>query len=267
MTEQQAIEKLVAWCNGEVGYHEGSNNYNKYAADQRVTQLLGWNAQNQAWCDIFTDYAFIHCFGLEKAAEMTYQPIGKGSAACRTSAKFFKDNGAFFYRPQVGDVIFFISAGAINHQGIVTGVSGLSVTTVEGNSSDQVSRRVRAINSAEIAGYGRPKWSIVADNATVATDTNVGGTQPEIPVEDEKPIDTTATEKLPLLRKGDVSETVRAAQLILIGRGYTCGSYGADGDFGNATYSAVCNFQRTHDLEVDGIIGAQTWAALLGVQS
>lgn len=253
MTEQQAIEKLVSWCNGEVGYHEGASNYNKYAADQRVTQLLGWNAQKQPWCDIFTDYAFIHCFGLENASKMTYQPIGKGSAACRTSAKFFKDNGAFFYRPQVGDVIFFISAGAINHQGIVTGVSGLSVTTVEGNSSDAVTRRVYSINDSKIAGYGRPKWSVVAGDAD------------EIPVNDEKPIDTSATEKLPLLRKGDVSETVRAAQLILIGRGYTCGSYGADGDFGNATYSAVCNFQRTHDLEVDGIIGAQTWAALLGV--
>lgn len=250
-------EKLVAWCNGEVGYHEGSGNYNKYAADPRVTQLLGWNAQNQAWCDIFTDYAFIHCFGLENASKMTYQPIGKGSAACRTSAQFFKDNGAFFYRPQVGDVIFFISAGAINHQGIVTGVSGLSVTSVEGNSSDAVSRRVYSINDAKIAGYGRPKWSIVgAENTDSASNAPASG---EIPVVDSQ------ISGLPVLSMGDESECVRAAQFLLIGRGYTCGGYGADGDFGNATYAAVCNFQRVHNLEVDGIIGAQTWGALLGV--
>lgn len=254
MTEQQAIDKLVKWCNGEVGYHEGESNFNKYAADQRVTQLLGWNAQKQPWCDIFTDYAFIHCFGLENASRMTYQPIGKGSAACRTSAKFFKDNGAFFYRPQVGDVIFFISAGAINHQGIVTGVSGLSVTTVEGNSSDAVSRRVYSINDGKIAGYGRPKWSTVADNATVET---------EIPVEDD--IDTTATEKLPVLRKGDISECVRAAQMLLNGRDCYVGRYGCDGEFGNDTLSAVLAYQRRNGLEADGIIGAQTWARLLGV--
>lgn len=241
-------EKLVSWCNGEVGYHEGNGNYNKYAADPRVTQILGWNAQNQAWCDIFTDYAFIHCFGLENASKMTYQPIGKGSAACRTSAQFFKDNGAFFYRPQLGDVIFFISAGAINHQGIVTGVSGLSVTTVEGNSSDAVSRRVYSINDGKIAGYGRPKWSVVDDQ------------NDEIIVEEPAKISG-----LPVLSIGDKGECVRAAQILLIGRGYTCGGYGADGDFGNATYAAVCNFQRVHDLTVDGIIGAQTWGALLGV--
>lgn len=246
-------EKLVAWCNGEVGYHEGSGNYNKYAADPRVTQLLGWNAQNQAWCDIFTDYAFIHCFGLENASKMTYQPIGKGSAACRTSAQFFKDNGAFFYQPKVGDVIFFISAGAINHQGIVVGLSGGIVYTVEGNSSDKVSKRAYAVGAANIAGYGRPKWSVVA-----ADDSD------EVIVEEPQK-QKSLVEGLPVLSIGDKSECVRAAQLLLIGRGYTCGGYGADGDFGNATYAAVCNFQRVHNLTVDGIIGAQTWGALLGV--
>lgn len=265
MTEQQAIAKLVSWCNGEVGYHEGASNYNKYAADQRVTQLLGWNAQKQPWCDIFTDYAFIHCFGLENASKMTYQPIGKGSAACRTSAKFFKDNGAFFYRPQVGDVIFFISAGAINHQGIVTGVSGLSITTVEGNSSDAVSRRVYTANDSRIAGYGRPKWSVVAKSETSANQSEKP-TASEIPVSDsESPNNCEATEKLPILRKGMTGECVRAAQMLLNGRDCSCGIYGADGDFGNATLAAVLAFQRRNGLEADGIIGAQTWAALLGV--
>lgn len=255
MTEQQAIEKLVNWCNSEVGYHEGAGNWNKYSENPDVIKLLGWKPQNEPWCDTFTDAGFCINFGLEAASAMTYQPIGKGSAACRTSAKFFKDAGAFYYRPNVGDVIFFIANGAINHQGIVTGVSGLSVTTVEGNSSDAVSRRVYSVNDAKIAGYGRPKWATVADNATVG--------ETEIPVEGD--IDTTATEKLPVLRKGDVSETVRAAQLILIGRGYTCGSYGADGDFGNATKAAVLAFQRRNGLEADGVIGQQTWAKLLGI--
>lgn len=252
MTEQQAIDKLVAWCNGEVGYHEGAGNWSKYSENPDVIKLLGWKPQNEPWCDTFTDAGFCVNFGLENASEMTYQPIGKGSAACRTSAKFFKDNGAFFYRPNVGDVIFFIANGAINHQGIVTGVSGLSVTTVEGNSSDAVSRRVYSINDAKIAGYGRPKWSVVADELT---------TEPTI----EIPSDSMATEKLPILRKGDVSECVRAAQFLLNGRGASCGIYGADGDFGNMTREAVLAFQRRNNLDVDGVIGEQTWAKLLGL--
>lgn len=251
MTEQQAITKLVAWCNGEVGYKEGANNWNKYSDNADVVKLLGWRPQNEAWCDTFTDAAFCICFGLQNASKMTYQPIGKGSAACRYSAQFFKDNGAFFYRPQLGDVIFFISAGAINHQGIVTGVSGLSVTTVEGNSSDAVSRRVYSINDVKIAGYGRPKWSVVSESVN---DEVIVADPPN-----EKIV------KLPTLRKGDISESVRAAQLLLIGRGYTCGGDGADGDFGPATLAATLNYQRTHNLDADGVIGPLTWAALLGV--
>ena len=260
MTEQQAIEKLVSWCNGEVGYHEGGSNWNKYSENPDVIKLLGWKPQKEPWCDTFTDAGFCINFGLKAASEMTYQPIGKGSAACRTSAQFFKDNGAFYYRnPQVGDVIFFISAGAINHQGIVTGVSGLSITTVEGNFSDAVSRRVYTANDSRIAGYGRPKWSVVAKNATVEPSA-------EIPVSDsENPNNCEATEKLPVLRKGDVSECVRAAQMLLNGRDCYVGRDGCDGDFGNNTRSAVLAFQRRNGLETDGIIGAQTWAALLGV--
>lgn len=257
MTEQQAIEKLVSWCNGEVGYHEGGGNWNKYSENPDVIKLLGWKPQNEAWCDTFTDAAFCINFGLKAASEMTYQPIGKGSAACRTSAQFFKNHGAFFYRPQVGDVIFFISGGAINHQGIVTGVSGNAITTVEGNSSDAVSRRSYTVNDSRIAGYGRPKWSIVADNATV---------DDELPVSDSaNPNNYEATEKLPILRKGMTGECVRAAQMLLNGRDCSCGMYGADGDFGNATLAAVLAFQRRNGLEADGEIGKMTWAKLLGV--
>ena len=68
---------------------------------------------------------------------------------------------------------------------------------------------------------------------------------------------------LPLLRRGDRGESVRAAQLLLIGRGFRCGPWGADGDFGDATHGAIFRFQRSRGLETDGVIGPRTWAALL----
>lgn len=44
--------------------------------------------------------------------------------------------------------------------------------------------------------------------------------------------------------------------------GYSCGSSGADGDFGNGTLTAVKNFQSANGLTVDGICGANTQAKL-----
>ncbi len=73
------------------------------------------------------------------------------------------------------------------------------------------------------------------------------------------------TMKMRNLSKGCKGEDVRALQILLIGRGYTCGSYGADGDFGGATDAAVRNYQRDHGLGVDGIVGPATMGSLLGV--
>jgi peptidoglycan hydrolase-like protein with peptidoglycan-binding domain len=38
----------------------------------------------------------------------------------------------------------------------------------------------------------------------------------------------------------------------------------ADGKFGPQTDAAVRIYQRQHGLTVDGIVGRQTWASLLG---
>lgn len=44
--------------------------------------------------------------------------------------------------------------------------------------------------------------------------------------------------------------------------GYSCGSSGADGIFGQGTYNAVCKFQKANGLSVDGIIGPATRAKI-----
>ncbi len=69
--------------------------------------------------------------------------------------------------------------------------------------------------------------------------------------------------ELPELMVGDEGEAVRAAQLLLKGRGFPVGWMGADGDFGAKTEAAVRRFQRSRGLERDGIVGPLTWAALI----
>lgn len=58
------------------------------------------------------------------------------------------------------------------------------------------------------------------------------------------------------LKKGDKGQQVRALQKIL-------GGIKVDGDFGNATKTAVESYQRQYKLTVDGIVGPKTWDILL----
>ena len=64
------------------------------------------------------------------------------------------------------------------------------------------------------------------------------------------------------LYKGDQGEAVKKMQTMLIGLGYSCGSEGADGYFGNATEVAVVLFQLDHYLAPDGFYGEITKACL-----
>lgn len=78
-------------------------------------------------------------------------------------------------------------------------------------------------------------------------------------------VETPAKCDLPELYKGCKGNSVRALQILLIGNGCSCGSYGADGDFGSATKAAVVKYQCQNGLEDDGVVGPKTWAKLLGL--
>ena len=64
------------------------------------------------------------------------------------------------------------------------------------------------------------------------------------------------------VHNGDNNEAVRAVQYLLHNAyGYT--DVAVDGKFGSKTNSAVRNFQTKHGLGVDGIVGTNTWKALI----
>ncbi len=78
---------------------------------------------------------------------------------------------------------------------------------------------------------------------------------------EDKPV-ITVQRSLRLKSTRMTGDDVREAQMLLIAHGFDVGSSGADGIFGPATDAAVRAFQSAKNLEVDGIIGAKTWAAL-----
>jgi peptidoglycan hydrolase-like protein with peptidoglycan-binding domain len=64
----------------------------------------------------------------------------------------------------------------------------------------------------------------------------------------------------PLVKQGDQDHPVRTLQYLLRARGHTVA---VDGIFGPATDAAVRAFQQEKHLAVDGIVGANTWSALI----
>ncbi len=73
----------------------------------------------------------------------------------------------------------------------------------------------------------------------------------------------TCSVSAPMISKGSAGKAVVALQAMLEVYGYSCGAYGVDGDFGEGTESAVKDFQSRHDLDIDGIVGDNTWAAII----
>lgn len=79
----------------------------------------------------------------------------------------------------------------------------------------------------------------------------------------EQNTDENVTIKLLTLRKGKYTGNAQilTVQRILKSLGYYKGSL--DGDFGNKTFEAVEGFQAENGLEIDGIVGCNTWGCLL----
>lgn len=63
-----------------------------------------------------------------------------------------------------------------------------------------------------------------------------------------------------VLKKGMQGDAVRELQDVLIGLGFLEGQ--SDGLFGDKTLDAVTAFQRANNLNVDGVVGANTWNLL-----
>lgn len=249
-------DKLIEVALNEVGYLEkksnsqldnkttnaGYNNYTKYARDLFNAGYYNGNKNGYAWCDCFHDWC--HWIAANKNAKEAQNIIcqtGDLGAGCVYSAQYYRNAGRFYTAPKVGDQIFFGEKGDEYHTGIVYKVDGSKVYTIEGNTSGDsgvvdngggVFKKSYYLSNSKIAGYGRPKYGS----------------------SNEKPVVNTRN----YLMKGDVGAEVKAMQEILIKLGYSCGSYGADGDFGNDTDKAVRAFQKDNGLVVDGKYGEKS---------
>lgn len=240
--------KIVAQAQSWIGRNEydGSHKpiidtYNSHMPLARGYKLK----YTDSWCSGFASAVAIACGATD---------IIPTEVSCYYHIKGFKGMGIWVendaYVPQPGDFIFYDwndnssgdNRGTPDHVGIVEKVENGVITVIEGNYNNAVKRRTLQVNGKYIRGYGVPKY---AEEPKKETTTK------------------TCTVNLPILRKGDKGDYVKTLQRLLIARGYNCGSYGADGSFGNATAKALRAYQTATGKTVDEIAGPASWGGLL----
>jgi hypothetical protein len=186
-------DKVIKVAEAEIGYLEkksnyklddktanaGSNNYTKYGRDMHklYPSVMDFPA---AWCDCFVDWCFQKAYGVSTAKSLLGGNFDDYTVA---SAQMYKNKGAWYTKdPKVGDQIFFKNDVRICHTGIVYAVDSKKVYTIEGNTSGAsgvvangggVWKKAYWLNSDYIAGYGRPKYDGVAQEAKPVVTTKV----------------------------------------------------------------------------------------------
>ena len=249
--------KIVAQARSWIGCKEADGSHKKIidTYNSHKPLAVGYKLKyTDAWCSGFASACAIAC----GATDIIPTEVG-----CQRHIALFQKMGIWVeddsYVPQPGDYLFYDwqdngvgdNKGSSDHVGIVEKVENGVITIIEGNYSNSVKRRTLKVNGKYIRGYGVPKY----DADDVAGDK---------PVE-QNPITIHYSVRLPRLEKGSKGDAVKALQILLIGYGYSCGKYGADGDFGGDTLAAVKKYQKAMGLTADGIVGPKTWAKLLGV--
>lgn len=254
-TAKQALERFAYW----MGYHE--KEHEKYSVyrdkayfdtdpgDKNYTYFgykTGTNGQPSCAATVST-VILEACDGSQKDAKAVmyglwpYVRCDQLYDAAPSSKKGRRGS----WTPKPGDVIVF-GYSTRDHTGMLYAVDDTYVYTYEGNSSNKCQKRSYLKTSNWIWGYVRPDYE--------------AGDDPDTPGELYGPKCCNDPE-LHELSKGCAGPEIETVQALL-GRKFKF-IIEMDGDFGRNTKDCVIRFQSEHNLHTDGIVGHDTWSALL----
>lgn len=220
-----------------------------------------------AWCAAYVS-------GVLNRAE-----IGKGvtSTSCTLMQRAMSQSNDWYEPldyPVPGDIIFFdwdnnkYEELPLDHVGICVDFQSdhCQLTYVNGNGSSEhyVTKQVINVEATGEDGHKLVAYWMryVGDHEEEPTEEEPEEENHDHDPEEERPEKKEVILKVRQLRKGMTGGDVKTLQRLLFSDGYSVGSCGDDGEFGNDTEKAVLRYQQDHALEQDGIAGVNTLTAL-----
>lgn len=230
------VEKLLKTAANEIGYKEDSGNKTKYGK--------AYGLDGVPWCVLFQWWVF------KTAGLSSLFYGGKKIASCSALKKYAQSKKQWVTSGyKSGDLVilnFPKTDCETDHIALVEKVNGNVLTTIEGNTSsgasgsqsngDGVYRKQR--NVSLVNGAYRPAYDASAANVIKKVTVSCGQVKP-----------------------GSVGGHVRAVQALL-NANLNVG-LSIDGEYGPKTAAAIKKFQSVKKLSPDGIVGKDTWTALL----
>lgn len=277
----KVVDQAKAW----LGYNESDGSHKKIIDVYNSHKPLarGYVVKyTDAWCATFVSAV---------AVKLGYTEIIPTECSCPKMITLLKNIGAWEESdsrvPNPGDIMFYDwedngvgdNQGSSDHVGIVEKVSGNTITIIEGNYKNAVTRRTLTVNGKYIRGYGVPKYDAETPApvaTTTPTNTDSSYTLKQFIKDVQKAcgaavdgiagIETISKTVTLSSKKNRTHAAVKAVQKRLAALGYTeVGT--ADGIAGPKFTSAVAHFQLDNNCVADGEITAKnkTWKKLLSM--
>lgn len=279
-------DKIVEIARGELGYEEGPNNDTKYGE---------WYGLNyNPWCAMFVSWCAWKA-GISTDIVPKYSSCTQGFRQMQDMGIATKEK----ITPRPGDIIFFDwdLSGDKDHTGIVEYVENGVVHTIEGNHTnhsgpDKVDRFHYPVDYKYIAGYAQPRYEEEPSPTPTPTPSSKVETKDDVinfisakycfdrnwvtrdtinallqafQIETGCDVDgiigpeTRAAMNGNLLVEGMSGNLVELVQCALIMKDHPVSGFG---HFDEDTGNEVANYQREKHLEVDKVVGSETYTSL-----
>ena len=278
---EQAVKDGWVYWYGTCGYEctdsllsRKAKQYPDHYGDSRMAKYKKHIAEGRVCSDcigLFKSYAWDKDGDIETVGG-GYGTNGQPDKGAKQTLAACKVKGSIGTMPEIPGLALWTESGG--HIGLYVGngevieLRGFSY----GSQRNKLSKR--SFTTWGLYPYAEytPEQVEIAEAAINGTKTPTGAPATK---DEEEPVQESETAQegqnggksvmieLSTLKRGSKGAQVKTVQRILKQLGYGLGSAGVDGDFGSRTLAAVQAFQKEKKLTVDGIVGKNTWNALL----